>query len=455
MHRTRSTVSLAEWYRLKVIAAGIMPEVCFPCVWETPVVLRKRDTVRKKTSSKRDTSAKAETAFLCYRFTGHPTEEQASLMLRTFGCCRKVWNLMTADKLAAVKDGKPVSGITPAFYKKQPEYAYLREVDSLALANVQLNNERAFSEWFAGEKRRPRFKAKQFCRRSYTTNTVGNNIKLTGHTLRLPKVGDIGLVVHRPVRSGGILKSVTVCLEPDGKWYFSIKMEYPAEQSPVRDAVEDFFSTGDPTALKHIGLDMSLPHLYIDSTGSTPSYINDGTVVTFEKAYRKLESRLAREQRKLSRMQRGSSNYNKQCLKIAGIHAKIRHQRQDFLHQMTARLAREYDLISIEDLNISAMKKSLRLGKSVSDNGWGMFTTLLADKCERNGSLLVKVDRWFPSSKTCTRCGHIHRELKLSDRLYVCPGCGTAMDRDHGAAVNIDREGLRIFTDYVTRAMAA
>ena len=174
------------------------------------------------------------------------------------------------------------------------------------------------------------------------------------------------------------------------------------------------------------------------------SYWNRDAEVKFEKHYRKLEKKIAREQRRLSRMEKDSNNYVKQCRKIARLHAKAKHQREDMLHQLSCRLAREFDLVSIEDLDIAAMKQALNFGKSLSDNGWGAFVRMLEYKCERSGTMFVKVGKWFPSSKTCSKCGHVHKELKLADRQYVCPKCGSSMDRDENAAVNIDEEGKRI-----------
>ena len=143
-------------------------------------------------------------------------------------------------------------------------------------------------------------------------------------------------------------------------------------------------------------------------------------------------------------MQKGSANYVKQCKRIAKLHAKAKHQRSDFLHQISIRLIRNYDVISIEDLNMSAMKQALHFGKSVSDNGWGMFVSMRQYKAEMYGKLVVKVDKWFPSSKKCSHCGHIHKELKLSDRTYICPKCGNIIDRDEQASINIDKEGLAL-----------
>ena len=148
------------------------------------------------------------------------------------------------------------------------------------------------------------------------------------------------------------------------------------------------------------------------------------------------------EQRKLSHRQKDSKNYEKQRKVVARLHAKIKHQRKDRLHKLSEQLTREYDLISIENLDMSASKQTLNLGKSYSDNGWGMFVTMLLYKGKRNGCYIIKIDKWFPSSKTCSQCGYVHKDLQLSDRTYVCPVCGNLIGRDEQAAINIDLEGL-------------
>lgn len=277
---------------------------------------------------------------------------------------------------------------------------------------------------------------------SYKTNVVGNNIRLEDGKLRLPKItGYIRLKQHRKVRPGGILKNVTVIHEPDGKWYFSMVYAYEKQDVPL--------SVPEGDSIKAVGLDMSLPELYLDSNGDTPFYTLNGNKICFSKAYRKLEKKIGREQRRLSHMEKGSSNYRKQCRKVAKLHAKAKHQRNDFLHQMAVRLVREYDVIGIEDIDLAGMKKALRFGKSVSDNGWGNFIRILEEKCTRHGTLLFRVDRWYPSSKTCSRCGHVLTDLELSDRTYVCPVCGNILDRDVNAAINIREEALRILSEYV------
>ena len=167
--------------------------------------------------------------------------------------------------------------------------------------------------------------------------------------------------MHRPIVDGGKLKNVTVTHEPDGKWYFSIAFEYPAEEAEPSSGLQKFFATGDISAICGIGLDMSVPFLYVDSSGRKPSYTLNGREVRFIKQYRKLEKRIAREQRRRSRMVKDSSNYTKQCKKIARLHAKAKHRRDDFLHQIAVRLVRTYDMIAIEDLDVAAMKKGLKL----------------------------------------------------------------------------------------------
>lgn len=414
-----------------------------------------KPSVRKKTSSKRKAGVSDEYTYIAYRFCGKPTKEQESALNSNIGAARWMYNRLKADDDDLYRITGDHFQNTPADYKDIDELEWLNAVDSLALCNAQLSYERARNEWLSGEKGHPRFKKKNRCSASYTTNKIksGNNIALDKTGLRLPKIPDrIKLKLHRNIRSGGNIKSVTVTHEPNGKWYFSILMEYlrTDKDEAISDGIHEFLETGDIDAIKTIGLDMSMPYLFIDSDGNRPSYINNGTSVHFTKAYRKLEKRIAREQRRLSRMEYDSANYRRQCMKIAGLHAKAKHQRSDFLHQIAVRLARTYDVICIEDLNMTAMKKSLSFGKSVSDNGWGMFTRILEEKCMQYGSLLVRVDKWFPSSKTCLKCGHVHKELKLNDRTYICPVCGHVMDRDEQAAINIKNEGLRLVLEAFT-----
>lgn len=444
MTQIKTVANCIDLYRQACIIQHASAPVCVSI--PDAIMSRIGERIRRGTTlSRRNPDKTAGCSYIAYRFLALPDKEQKSLLRQFAGSTRWMWNHLCADDDAFHKATGRFLNRTPAWYKRRPGNEWLKDMDSLALANVQLQYASARRAWLSGDKGRPRFKKKGDGHDSYTTNMVNNNIRFGTRGIKLPRIeGFIRLRQHRRVKDGGLLKSVTVTREPDGKWYCSILMEYPKEDYVLPSGIEEFFDTGDISAIRHTGLDMSVPYLYVDSDGNRPSYSLKDSIVCFEKAYRKLESRIAREQRKLSHMVKDSNNYKRQMVKIAGLHAKAKHQRQDFLHQMSARLVKSYDIISIEDLDIAGMRKALKLGKSLSDNGWGRFAELLYDKGLRNGCLIVRVDRFFPSSKTCSRCGYIHRELQLSDRTYVCPVCGNSIDRDAQAAGNIDAEGLRL-----------
>ena len=329
---------------------------------------------------------------------------------------------MLSDKIKHYEETKQKLNNTPAQYKK--EFEWLKEVDSLALANAQINLQTAYKNFFRSPKVGfPKFKSKKSNHRSYTTNCVNGNIKLVNGLLTLPKVGKIKMKQHRQIPSDYKLKSVTVSQTPSGKYYASILFEY---ENQVSQVIPQTF----------LGLDFSMHELYKDSNGNEPQY---------PRYYRQAEKKLAREQRKLSLMQKGSNNRNKQRVKVAKLHEKVASQRKDFLHKQSRQIANVYDCVCIEDLDMKAMSQSLRFGKSVSDNGWGMFTTFLAYKLEEMGKQLVKVDKFFASSQTCSVCGYKNSETKnLAVRAWDCPECGTHHDRDVNAAINIRNEGMRL-----------
>ena len=219
------------------------------------------------------------------------------------------------------------------------------------------------------------------------------------------------------------LKSVTVSQTPSGKYYASILFEY-------EDQVQE------KELQKFLGLDFSMHELYRDSNGKEPAY---------PRYYRNAEKKLAREQRKLSKMQKSSNNRNKQRLKVAKLHEKVSNQRKDFLHKQSRQITNAYDCVCIEDLDMKAMSRSLKFGKSVLDNGWGIFVNFLKYKMEEQGKQLVKVGRFFASSQLCSVCGYKNTETKdLRIRAWICPKCGTHHDRDVNAAVNIRNEGMRL-----------
>ena len=218
------------------------------------------------------------------------------------------------------------------------------------------------------------------------------------------------------------MKGATITQEADERYY--VALLYSCEE-PVNEIRK---------AESVIGLDFSMKELYVDSNGNRAAYPH-----FFSKAQKKL----AREQRKLSHCEQGSNRYKKQKKKVARIHTHIAHQRKDFLHKESRKIANSYDIVGIENLNMKEMSHDMHFGKSVHDNGWGMFTDFLSYKLERAGKKLVRIDKWYPSSKICSCCGKLKKELKLEDRMYSCT-CGNQMNRDENAAINICREGLRI-----------
>lgn len=331
---------------------------------------------------------------------------------------------MLADKVKYYKKEKKMLKNTPAGYKK--EYPWLKEVDSLALANAQMHLESAFRKFFREPATGfPRFKSKRSSRKSYTTNVVNGNIFLEGNYLKLPKMSAIKIKFYRSISERWKLKSVTVSREPSGKYFASLLFDCENQ------AVEK------KQAEKFLGIDFAMHGLCVFSTGEKAGY---------PMFYRKSEKKLAREQRKLSKCQKGSRNYEKQKKRVALCHEKIRNQRKDFQHKLSTSLAKEYDAVCVEDLNLKAMSGGLHFGKSVHDNGYGQFLCVLKYKLEERGKYFIRVNRYFASSKTCSVCGKKKAELLLSERIYHCE-CGNRMDRDVNAAINIMNEGKRIFAE--------
>ena len=364
---------------------------------------------------------------IAYRFRIYPTEEQKILLGKTFGCCRFLYNQMLDDKIREYEKTKKMLKNTPAMYKR--EYPFLKEVDSLALANVQLHLEKAYKNFFRDPKTGfPRFKSKHHSRNSYTTNVVNGNILVESKRIRLPKLKWIAMKKHREPAEGLRLKSVTVSMEPSGKYFASLLYEgYSCENQ----AAEPDYSTA-----KILGIDYAMQGMAVFSEK-----------IEKEEAgfFRKNEKRLAREQRKLSRCVRGSHNYELQKKKVARCHEKIRNKRRDHLHKLSRKIADSYDAVAVEDINMKAMSQCLHFGKSVHDNGYGLFRKMLDYKLAWQGKRMIKVDRFFPSSKKCCKCGRIKKELKLSERVYHCE-CGNEMDRDCNAAINIREEARRMLT---------
>lgn len=328
---------------------------------------------------------------------------------------------MLADKISYYKETGKMLNNTPAQYKN--EFPFLQEIDSFSLCNAQIHLQTAYNNYFRDKRIGfPKFKNKKSYPKSYTTNRVRNNIFIKGNHLRLPKMGFVRVKFHRQIPKEYNIKSVTFRQDSSGKYYVSILTEYEAD-IPKRELNID----------KAVGLDYSSPHFYVDS---------QGVEADMPHFYRQAEQRLAREQRKLSKMVKGSSNYWKQRRKIALIFEKVRNQRRDWQHKRSRELANKWEIVCVEDINYKGMSGSLHLGKSTLDNGFGQFRTFLYYKLEEQGKKLVTIDRWFPSSKLCHHCGYINDGLMLSDRVWVCPSCGETILRDENAAINIRNAGI-------------
>ena len=364
----------------------------------------------------------------------YPTSEQKIMFAKTFGCCRKVYNLMLSEKIESYKTTGKFVAVTPAKYKK--DFPYLKEVDSLALANVQLNLQSAFRNHFDRNRRKktgfPKFKSARHSRKSYTTNNQNGTVAIIGNRyIRLPKIGKVKAVIHRVPGTDWKLKSATVSCSSDDRYYVSVLFEY-----------ENSASTYVVDENNAIGMDYASDGLYVDDKGN---------IGTNHKFYRESHKKLAKEQRKLSRKKGSrkgedkSHNYLKQQRKVNRIYTHIANQRKDNLHKISAEIANQYDIVCVENLNMRNMSnRGFGNGKATLDNGYGMFLDMLEYKLANRSKHLVKVDKWYPSSQICHCCGKRHPEMKdLRIRTMRCE-CGYVMDRDRNAAMNIKKEGLRI-----------
>ncbi len=366
-----------------------------------------------------------------YKYRLYPNKEQAQLINKTFGCVRFVYNQMLASRKATYeqyKDDKEAlkqqKHPLPAGYKKA--FPWLKEVDSLALANAQLNLNSAYSNFFRQKSVGfPKFKSKHHDRKSYTTNNQKGSIRfINNKTIRLPKLKDVRIKIHRQLPPDAKIKSATISQTPTGKYYIAILVKYEVQIEQIK-----------PRAETTIGLDYSSKALFVDSETNSADY---------PKFYRMAEAKLKNEQRKLSKRKKGGKNRFKQRLKVAKLHEKVANQRKDFLHQLSRQIANAYDVIAIENLNMRGLAQSLNLAKSTNDNGFGMLKTFLSYKLAEQGKHLVIIDKWYPSSKLCHKCNYKNKELRLADRNWTCPHCGVDLDRDVNAAINIKNEGCRI-----------
>lgn len=361
-----------------------------------------------------------------YKFRLYPNEEQKQFFAKTFGCSRAIWNMMLADKIKHYEETGETLYNTPAQYKK--EFPWLKAVGSLALANVQLNLQKAYKNFFQSGFGFPNFKKKSHSQ-SYKTNNQKGLITLKAGFIRLPKVGWVLVKAHRQIE--GVIKSATISMTPTGKYYVSIL--YETEITPL------------PKTNSNIGIDLGISDFAILSTGEK---------IGNERFFKQLSEKLAKEQKILSRRAlvakkvgrklSDSKNYQKQRVKVAKIHEKIANMRRDFLHKLSTYLVKNHDLLCIEDLSSKNLMKNHKLAKAIGDVSWSEFIRMLEYKANWYEKQVSKISRWYPSSQLCSDCGFNSGKKPLSDKECTCENCGSHHDRDINASINILNEGLRL-----------
>jgi len=362
-----------------------------------------------------------------YKIRLYPTIKQKILLNKHFGCVRFIWNYFLDQKNKFYLENKEKDtkhyltlnecGSKLVGMKKQEEYSWLKEVNSQSLQQTQLYLEGAFINFFKYKKRFPKFKKKNG-KNSFTC-LQGNKIK--NNKLQIPKfLEGIKFKGHKNIKFDKIC-NVTISKTKTNKYFASVCVEKEVGQLPKNGSI--------------IGIDLGVESFLVDSNGNKISSPN---------FYKQAESKLKKLHKQYSKKQGGSKNQEKARLKLAKCYEKITHQRKDFLHKLSTKLINENQVICLEDLNVKGMMQNHNLAKSIQDVSWSEFTHQLQYKASWYGREVVKIDRYFPSSKTCNKCGWIKNDLTLNDRNWVCPQCSFHLDRDLNAAKNILNQGLNL-----------
>lgn len=380
---------------------------------------------------------------IAVKYRIYPNKNQSILINKTVGCARFVYNKMLSD----FYDNDLIT--TPAYYKQ--DYPFLKEVDSLALANSQMSLKQAFRNYKNNKDHfdKPKFKKKSRSKLSYKTNNQKGTIRIENDRLILPKFkSGIKIVLHRQIE--GLIKSVTIEQVSSGYYTASILYDVPDNQEETILSKDNI-----------VGIDLGLTHLAI--TSDNEKYDNP-------KHFRQLQNKLRKEQRILSRRFENNvkervydengdldkiifkkplkdcKNYQKQKRKVAKIYNKIKNRRLDNLHKVSTKVVKSHDYIVMETLKVHNLIKNRKLSKSIADVGWSMFVNMIEYKCERYGKEFVQIDQWFPSSQICSHCNHKDGKKALSIREWTCSKCGTHHDRDINAAINIKNKGLEMIS---------
>lgn len=360
-----------------------------------------------------------------YKFQIEPTPDQIVLFNKTFGSVRFVWNKLVENFNSWKPDFKPEK-ITEKTLKDNPDFEWLKEISAATIQQKRMDFDE-FKKQFFNKKRkvkleRPKFKKKRN-RQSFRLPNQKFSFDNETSSIRLEKIGYVKVVADRVIPNEASYRSVTVSKTPTGKFYVSILVKEEIKRKPL---------TGNK-----VGIDLGLKDLFI---------LSDGQVVENPKFFRENQSKLKKAQQHLSRKTKGSKRREKQRIKVAKVYEDIRNARDNFLHEMSSAIVRDYDVICIEDLTVSGMVKNHKLAKSIQDASWSSFTFMLEYKCDWYGKTLIRIDRFYPSSKTCSCCGHKLKNLTLSTREWICPSCGSNHDRDLNAAKNILRKGYEDLT---------
>lgn len=359
-----------------------------------------------------------------YKYRVYPSDQQIEQIQKTFGCCRFVYNQTLAYRKEKYENTKePMSKFDCNAYVNQilkKEYLWLKKVDKFALTNSVYNMDSAYQRFFKEHTGYPKFKSKRDNHKSYTTNFTNGNIAVESNKVKLPKLKWVKAKIHREFT--GKIKSATISQVPSGKYFVSILVETEHIVLSLTDG--------------QVGIDLGVKYLLITSDGEKKDNI---------RTTRKYEDKLTKEQRKLAHKKKGSSNWNKQRIKVARLHEKIFNTRKDYLHKISHQLIKENQLIVSEDLAVINMVKNHNLAKAISDCGWYELTRQINYKSDWNNRTYIKIGRFTKSSQSCNVCGYINTDTKdLSVREWTCPKCGSIHDRDVNAAINILNEGIRL-----------